>query len=424
MNAGGQAFDGRFDAVTQRILPSSEVTHVHLLRHGAVQGMSQRIVRGQLDEPLSDEGRGETRALVRWLAEHEPRPARILSSDLVRCRELAVELARATGAPCTFEPRLREQSMGEWEGRTWSEITAAEPAAVSAYWADYFDARPSGGESLADVQARAWEWWSEVEDACRGERIAVVTHIGVLRVLLCRWLSIPGDQALRFAPATASHTALQLGAAGAVVNALGERPWRASSVVESAKSAASSPNTKCARRIAITGSAGTGKTTLGRALADELGVPFLAERMRERIESGLDVGALSRRDWRALIESEWESQCAAEAACPNGFVADRSSVDFAAFWLHYGLQDERELTERWMARMFAHARGYERLIVCPWGDLPLVDDGVRSTNRWTQLRYHSILEGLLARMAPGRVLLIADAEPIDARVEHVLAAVS
>ena len=81
MNAGGQAFDGRFDAVTQRILPSSEVTHVHLLRHGAVQGMSQRIVRGQLDEPLSDEGRGETRALVARGLEAPLRALRAIGYD-------------------------------------------------------------------------------------------------------------------------------------------------------------------------------------------------------------------------------------------------------------------------------------------------------------------------------------------------------
>ena len=48
---------------------------------------------------------------------------------------------------------------------------------------------------------------------------------------------------------------------------------------------------------------------------------------------------------------------------------------------------------------------------------------MRSTNRWTQLRFHSILEGLLERMAPGVVLRFGDAEPIDARLDRVLAAI-
>jgi hypothetical protein len=37
--------------------------------------------------------------------------------------------------------------------------------------------------------------------------------------------------------------------------------------------------------------------------------------------------------------------------------------------------------------------------VLPWDGIPLAADGVRSANRWHQLHYQSLLEGLLARWA-------------------------
>lgn len=450
----GQAFDGRFDSITARILPSNLVTHVHLLRHGSVQGMEQRIVRGQLDEPLSSAGRDESAALARWFARHEPRPDRIVSSDLVRCRELAGLVAKACGAPLELDPRLREQSMGRWEGLTWAEITAAEPDTVRAYWNDYFHVQPSGGESFQELTVRVATFWNELLARHAGERVVVVTHIGVIRVLLCELLGVPGEEALRFAPAIASHTSLQIGEAGAVLNALGERPWRFDGAVERAPRPPSraegrsevSTSTEGAPssaidargeraelsapdrargapvRLALSGSAGTGKTTLGRRLAEELGVPYIEERMRRRLEQGFDPSRLGHDEWRALMEEDWSAQLEAEGSATGGFVADRSSFDFAAFWLHYGLTDDRAATERWMAHRFADALRYDRIVLCPWGGLPILDDGVRSTNRWAQLRFQSTLEGLLERFCDAeRVVRVAAGAGLDARVEQVLA---
>ncbi len=436
--APGQAFTGAFDAATKQILPSDWVTHVHLLRHGEVAELTQRVVRGQMDAPLSPRGIDQGERLARWLARNEPRPAAVWTSDLVRCRALAERIACERGVPLRVDPRLREQSMGTWEGRTWAEITAAEPAAVTAYWDDYHTARPTRGESFADMERRACAWWDEMLREHRGQHVQVVTHVGVIRALLCRALGVSGSQALRFAPATASHTLIAQSEAGSVVSALGERPWlfdetvgtasriaeRVDAAVLSGGSAASAPRALGAGpRIAISGSAGTGKTTLGKRLASELGVPFVEEGMRRRIEKGFRPHGYGAREWAVLVRDLWEEHRAAEDAAQDGFVADRSSLDFAAFWLHYGLHEDVEATERFVAEMRAHAERYDRIVLLPWGAIPLVDDGVRSTNRWTQLRYHSILEGLLERMAPGRVIRFEVAEPIAARLQRVLAAI-
>jgi broad specificity phosphatase PhoE/nicotinamide riboside kinase len=441
----GQAFTGAFDAATRAILPSAAVTAVHLLRHGEVGDLAERVVRGQLDVPLSARGREQSAALARWfVASETPLGAQdvLVSSDLSRCRELAQTLGALAGREPVIDRSLREQTMGRWEGRTWADITAAEPDAVRAYWDDYHRARPTGGESLEDLQARVVRWWNGIHARHAGARIVIVTHIGVIRVLVCHLLGLELGEALRLAPAVASHTSLLVSEAGAVLETLGERPWSfvvpaiergvaGARVVPAQQDAASprepmskhaDPPGRIARplRIALSGSAGTGKTTLGRRLARELGVAFLEERMRERLERGFDVHSLSPSDWRALIRSDWEAQREAEERA-GSFVADRSSLDYAAFWLHYDLHGDVEATESWMQRMFEDAERYDRILLFPWGALPLADDGVRSTNRWTQLRFQCALEGVAQRFARSeRMLRVPHGDDFEQRVAFVL----
>lgn len=85
------------------------------------------------------------------------------------------------------------------------------------------------------------------------------------------------------------------------------------------------------RCIALSGSAGTGKSTLGRALAERLELPYIEEGMRKRVNAGLKLYKLDDRARRALMHEMWEEQRERELAAPEGFVADRSSIDFAAF---------------------------------------------------------------------------------------------
>lgn len=408
--SGGQAFTGGFDAATKAILPSDAVTHLHLLRHGDVARLHQRIVRGQLDEPVSPRGVEEHRSLARFVAEREPRFDALYTSDLWRCRALADELCALTGVEPIVDARLREQSMGAWEGLSWAEVTAREPANVTAYWNDYANARPTGGESLADVARRTSEWWGAAHARHRGARIAAVTHVGAIRTLLCHFLGHPLESELRFAPATASQTTVAIADAGAVVSCVGERPWAFDPIASTLASAVEAP------RYALSGSAGTGKTTLGRALAARLGVPFLEEGMRRRIEAGFVPHGFTVHDWRALSIEMWEEHRAAEAAAPNGFVSDRSSLDFAAFWLHYGMHEVDGPTEAVLQSLFEHAKSYRRVFLFPWGALPLVNDGVRSTNRWIQFRFQTVLEGLVERFAPPNVVRVPATTSFEARL--------
>ena len=221
-----------YDRVTRQALPQDVVTHIHLLRHGAVDTGGLRRAYGHTDAPLSTEGLAQAEALVAFAAEELPRPAGIVSSDLLRCRGVAEPLAVRLDVPVRFLPELREQHMGAWEWQTWESLTVTHEQRVRDYWADYVGARPHGGESFADLYDRVTRWWRAAEPELRGGRWVLVGHIGVIRSLLCLWFDHPLDQALRFAPQPGTHTHVLLAATGAVLQVLGESTGRLSASAE------------------------------------------------------------------------------------------------------------------------------------------------------------------------------------------------
>ncbi len=386
-----------FDPVTTSELPSRVVTELHLFRHGAVDTGGVRQAYGHLDLALSPLGQAQHLAQVE-LAASLPRPDGVLSSDLRRCLELGQALSACSGRELQSFSALREQSMGQWEGRSWGALSAEEPQAIQDYWDDYVGARPPGGESLADLSERVDAWWQSQWPVLQGRRWWIAGHAGVIRVLLCKLLNHPLEEALRFAPARGSYTHLLLADAGAVVNVLGERAARP----RVREMGSDGP------RVALSGSAGVGKSTLGAALAKDLDLPFIPEGMRSRLEGGLMLHRLTREELRALVHTLWEEQLELEERAirsHGGFVSDRGAMDYASFYLHYGFIGPEDGTASFLNACIAHARSYTRTVVLPWGALPLVEDGIRSPNPWMQRGFQALVEGMVNRELPAHKVL-------------------
>lgn len=157
-------------------------TLVDTIRHGQPEG-GQRY-RGHLDDPLSHLGWHQM-----WSAldEHERWDA-VLTSPLLRCRAFAQAVADRQDVPLHVDERLKEISFGDWEGLKSEEILARYGDRLSAFWSDSENHPPPGGERISAFHGRVAEAWAEWLDNLRGQRVLLVCHGGVIRVLLAEVL--------------------------------------------------------------------------------------------------------------------------------------------------------------------------------------------------------------------------------------------
>ena len=113
----------------------------------------------------------------------------VVSSDLPRALRTAQAIAAATGAPIETTPLLQERNFGDWRGRPYDGM-AIDPLTMQE--------APPGGESAADFERRVARAFVHVvqRQAETGQRLAVVTHGMLLRVLLGAHVRLPEGVAL------------------------------------------------------------------------------------------------------------------------------------------------------------------------------------------------------------------------------------
>jgi nicotinamide riboside kinase len=149
-------------------------------------------------------------------------------------------------------------------------------------------------------------------------------------------------------------------------------------------------------KIAVTGSASVGKTSLVKLLSPALGLPCIDEEMRPYLErTRARLSQLPSSEVAAILTGLWRERAEREAST-EAFVADNCSLDFIAYALHYGCLTEK-MASFLVPEVLKMTARYDAVFVLPWGVLPYVDDGVRSPGRYSQLGYQLMIEGLLRR---------------------------
>jgi broad specificity phosphatase PhoE len=160
-------------------------TKVFLVRHGVTDWHREKKLLGQRDVPLNALGINQAQSAAQALAGVPV--GEVLSSPLVRAVQTAEVIAGQFGIEVARDPRLTDLRVGKWEGMTYDDISAS--AEYRRYLADPVSEAIPGGENLLQVRERAVGAVEQaLEDAPHGESVVIVTHAGVLRVLLAHYL--------------------------------------------------------------------------------------------------------------------------------------------------------------------------------------------------------------------------------------------
>jgi broad specificity phosphatase PhoE len=177
-----------------------------LIRHGEVDANVEYRFLGRRDDPLNENGLAQAQRLAS-LAATLPIDL-VLSSPKDRARTTAKAITEASGADLRLDDRLVELDFGDWEGLTRQQIIDGDPMRrefILRWDRDPALAAP-GGESLTAVQERIVGFADESVRDHAGETLAVVSHMGPIKALLCAALGVPltGARRLFLDPATVS----------------------------------------------------------------------------------------------------------------------------------------------------------------------------------------------------------------------------
>jgi broad specificity phosphatase PhoE len=167
-----------------------------LVRHGETEWNRERRNQGRFDSPLTERGIAQAHA-IGWLIGTLPNAAaaRIVASPLGRTRRTAEIICEHLDPALElgFDDRLRELSIGSWDGLTYSEIATCAPGIFDGDGRFEWCFRSPDGERYEAFAARVGAWLSKLVDA---PLTIVVTHGIVTRVLRGLYARLPREAAL------------------------------------------------------------------------------------------------------------------------------------------------------------------------------------------------------------------------------------
>jgi broad specificity phosphatase PhoE len=165
----------------------NDTSHLLLIRHGSTlwnEARPSRLQGSGIDLELSPTGQQQVAALAQQLKRY--RLAKVYSSTLLRARQTAGAIAASQNADVEVLENLQEINVGQWEGYDWPRIKREFPEEYRLFHDDLANYPYLGGESCAQVLARAEPILLNLFERHRGEMFAVVAHGIVNRVFLTK----------------------------------------------------------------------------------------------------------------------------------------------------------------------------------------------------------------------------------------------
>jgi glucosyl-3-phosphoglycerate phosphatase len=171
------------------------VSRLLLVRHAQSVWNAEGRIQGQACRGLSALGHDQAKAVGAALAEEVREvdgAVTLVTSDLQRCRETAAPLCERLGVEPTLEPRLRERSFGEWEGRERQDVAVGDAERWGRFCAGEDVVQEVGGESAEQLADRVVPVLRALLDATPEDGLTVaVTHGGPVWQGLHRLLELP-----------------------------------------------------------------------------------------------------------------------------------------------------------------------------------------------------------------------------------------
>jgi alpha-ribazole phosphatase len=164
-------------------------TRLFLIRHGdTIDEETKKVYKGTIDIPLSNKGILRMERVASFLSGY--------TLDVLYASALSrsIESAKIIGSPHNLnvnkESGFNELGFGKWEGLSFDEIKEGYPGLFLLWLQDPVFYTPPYGERLLDAQERIMSGLYKIIETQRGRNVAIVSHSGTLRIIICTLLAL------------------------------------------------------------------------------------------------------------------------------------------------------------------------------------------------------------------------------------------
>jgi broad specificity phosphatase PhoE len=157
-------------------------TLIWLARHA--ETATPNVFHGaESDVELGEHGRRQALAAAEWYAT-ELKPTIVVSSGMRRAIDTAAAIATRCDVPHAIVPELHERRVGTLGGTSFAGTEGPWPETVRRWTAGEVDFTTPGAESFAELRDRLVPAFWQIAERYPHERIAVIAHGIVCKVLI------------------------------------------------------------------------------------------------------------------------------------------------------------------------------------------------------------------------------------------------
>ena len=160
-----------------------------LVRHGETPWNKEGRFQGQSQIGLSEHGIMQAKRIPKALIPMKPEA--IYTSPLTRTLMTAQEISRELPIPVVPLEGIKEADLGKLEGVTGQQMRTQYADIYNAWREDPSDVVFPGGESIRQLQDRAWRAFEDIEKTHREGIVVAVSHNFAIRTILCRFIGLP-----------------------------------------------------------------------------------------------------------------------------------------------------------------------------------------------------------------------------------------
>ena len=173
-----------------------EKTELVIIRHGETEWNTQHRMQGHSNSNLTKLGNLQIKALGDWMK--KTTFSHVYSSDSPRARETAEAITVHSGHFLNIDKRLRERNLGIFEGLTSEEAMQKHPEIYRLFKTAGAEYVIENGESIHQLLERAFQFIEEIRINHPFQRVLLITHAGVVRVLIKNILGISLESSTLF----------------------------------------------------------------------------------------------------------------------------------------------------------------------------------------------------------------------------------